>query len=395
MENGARCVPTLRKSMHVLLLPKWYPGRNDPQLGDFLRKQAWAAGKYVRMSVLYAEPITGAGLVEDEVVESSTAWELTVRYRACTSALLPWRKVVNLWRYWRSMQRGWRRVMEERGVPEVLHAYILVRPVLFAYWKSRRYRMPLVVSEQSSEYVDGTYAAKGFLFHRLSRSLFAKAEAVTSVSSWLGDALVGHELCKRYAVVPNVVPGLDRALPPSGRPGHFLVVADLVDRTKNVSGVLRALQAARHFDPSITLTIIGDGPDRTALEHLCDTLNLREAVEFLGRVPNTVVLDRMASIFAVIINSNVETFSVVTGEALAQGKPVIATRCGGPIAFITDTNGILIDVGADGALAEAMLRLTREANRYDPVTIRRTVSDRFSPEAVGAAFHTIYRSALQ
>jgi hypothetical protein len=49
---------------------------------------------------------------------------------------------------------------------------------------------------------------------------------------------------------------------------------------------------------------------------------------------NTAVLDRMAVCGTVIINSNVETFSKVTGEALALGKPVIATRCGGPEAFI-------------------------------------------------------------
>ncbi|MBP7408533.1 MAG: glycosyltransferase, partial [Flavobacteriales bacterium] len=231
-------------------------------------------------------------------------------------------------------------------------------------------------------------------FKAMNHFLFRRAAAVTVVSAWLGDALVKHGLCTRYDVVPNVVPGLDRPLPPAGAPGHFLMVADLVDRTKNVSGALHALAIALRTNKDLRLTIIGDGPDRKMLEDLTDELGLRKSVQFLGRVPNTVVLDRMATIFAVIINSNVETFSVVTGEALAQGKPVIATRCGGPVAFIREVNGILIEPKDDAALAMAMLQLTAHATEYEPTRIRASVSDRTTPAAVGAAFHQVYQRIL-
>lgn len=381
--------------MHVLLLPKWYPGRNDPQLGDFLRKQALAVGIHVRMSVLHVEAITDAGEVPlEELAATHGAWELCVRYRASVAAFTPWRKMINLTRYWRAMQRGWERIVKERGTPDLLHAYILVRPVLFAWWKAQGHRLPFLISEQSSEYLDGTYASKGPFFKAINHFLFRRAAAVTVVSAWLGDAIVEHGLCSRYEVVPNVVPGLDRSLPEAGAPGHFLMVADLVDRTKNVSGALRALAMGRKTNPDLRLTIIGDGTDRRMLEDLTDELGLRGSVEFLGRVANTVVLDRMATIFAVIINSNVETFSVVTGEALAQGKPVIATRCGGPIAFINDVNGLLIDVKDDAALAAAMLELTMNAARYDPAVIRASVSEKSTPAAVGNAFYQVYRRIL-
>ncbi|MBK6831420.1 MAG: glycosyltransferase [Flavobacteriales bacterium] len=381
--------------MHVLFLPKWYPGHNDPQLGDFLRKQALATGAYVRLSVLQVEAITQAGeLPSDVLTTTDGAWELCLRYRASMATFTPMRKAVNFVRYWRTMQRGWVRIVNERGKPDLLHAYILVRPVLFAWWKAQVHRLPFLISEQSSEYLDGTYAGKGPFFKAMNHFLFRRAAAVTVVSAWLGDALVKHGLCTRYDVVPNVVPGLDRPLPPAGAPGHFLMVADLVDRTKNVSGALRALAIALRTNADLRLTIIGDGPDRKMLEDLTDELGLRKSVQFLGRVPNTVVLDRMATIFAVIINSNVETFSVVTGEALAQGKPVIATRCGGPVAFITEVNGILIEPKDDAALAMAMLQLTAHATEYEPTRIRASVSDRTTPAAVGAAFHQVYQRIL-
>jgi glycosyltransferase involved in cell wall biosynthesis len=130
------------------------------------------------------------------------------------------------------------------------------------------------------------------------------------------------------------------------------------------------------------------------LEDLVAEHGLLDAVRFHGRVANEEVLRLMAGTGSVIINSNVETFSVVTGEALASGKPVIATRCGGPTAFITPANGILVDVGSDEQLAAAMHQLTQHHERYEPAAVRASVSDRFSPEAVGGAFLRIYEKVL-
>lgn len=381
--------------MHVLLLPKWYPGTHDPQLGDFIRKQAIATSGLVRMSVMHLVPVPGlASAVEMSVADSAGLWELEVRYRATIIRWRPARKASNLIRYWRASLRGWQRVRLERGLPDLIHAYILVRPALFAWYMGMRHRRPFIISEQSSEYIDGSYAAKGFAFHALSRFLFRKAKAITAVSHVLGEALRHHRLCANYEVTPNVVPGLDRPLPVGHESGLFMMVADLVDRTKNISGVLRALATARLADEKAHLAIIGDGPDRAMLEQLTVQLGLSGRVRFLGRMANAQVLDHLANAQAVIINSNVETFSVVTGEALAQGKPVIATRCGGPQAFITPENGVLIDPRDDDALAKAMLDMIRGGKTYDAATVRGTIEGRFSPQVVGEVFNRIYKQAV-
>ncbi|MEO8591124.1 MAG: glycosyltransferase [Flavobacteriales bacterium] len=382
-----------RTGPHVLFLPKWYPGRNDPQLGDFLRKQALAVAADIPVSVLYIAPVADADA--EELTERDGAWELRCYYKASTHGLRIWRKAVNLRLYWRAAMRGWERLVRERGLPDLIHAYILVRPAMVAWRMKRRYGIPYIVSEQSSEYLDGTYEGKGPLFKALSRLLFKRSAGVTAVSAWLGDALVKHRLCTSYTVVPNVVPGLERPLPPRGPAGHFLVVADLVDKTKNVSGVIRALAQARQRDARVQLTVVGDGPDRRALEDLSRAEGVSEAVRFLGRMPNNAVLDHVAEASAMIVNSNVETFSVVTGEALAQGKPVIATRCGGPIAFITPANGILIEPKDTDALRDAMLDMTTGIGRYEAAAIRADLSDRFSPQRIARLFGGVYQNALR
>lgn len=381
-----------QEPLHILAIPKWWPNAQDPQLGDFIRKQMQAVALSARVSVLHIEANTAPSTQEVQRTDGLCLVRST--YRASRSRVGAWRKAVNLLRYGAAAARGWARVVSEQGSPALVHVHILVRPALAAWWIKRKYRIPYVLSEQSSEYLDGTYVSKGVLFHLLNRRLFAGAAAITAVSAWLGDGLKRLGLTDRYEVVPNVIPGLDRPLPDRGPADRFLVVADLVDRTKNVSGVIRALAKASIINRPLYLTIIGDGPDRRMLEELVIQHGLSTQVTFLGRLPNSGVLDHMAHAGAVIINSHVETFSVVTGEALAQGKPVIATRCGGPEAFISRNNGILIGVGDTDALALAMHQMSAEHARYDPALIRSELSTRFSPTAVGAAFVDLYRRSL-
>jgi glycosyltransferase involved in cell wall biosynthesis len=380
--------------MHILVIPKWYTGRNDPQLGDFVRKQALAVAREHKVTVVFTVPLKGLAVAEEqELFEADGAWELRCYYRPSDASVGPLRKLINLRRYWKASWNGLHRAFQQRGLPDLTHVHILVRPALVAWWLKRTRGVPYILSEQSSEYLDGTWRAKGPLFKAINRWLFRHASAVTVVSAHLGEGLKALGLSTDHQVVPNVVPGTELPLPSPGDPRHFLVVADLVDRTKNVSGVLQALKLAVDRGHDLHLSIIGDGPDRMELNALANSLGLAHRVEWLGRISNAEVLARMGRTGAVIVNSNVETFSVVTGEALALGRPVIATRCGGPEAFITHENGLLITPRSSEELAAAMTRLATDAAR-DPATIRRTVIDRFSAGSVCATFQTIYQQVL-
>ena len=379
--------------MHVLFIPKWYPGRNDPQLGDFLRKQAVAVGQQqVKVSVLFVHPVEGlASATEQEVSIADGIWELRCYYRAFTG---PFKRAVNFFRYRKAAFHGWARVLAERGRPDLVHAHILIRAVWLARRIADRLGVPYIVSEQSSEYIDGTYAAKPAWVKRFARRQVRDAAETIAVSSFLGDALVKHGLYSTYTVVPNVLPVEQVPLPPAGPKEEFMMVADLVDRTKNVSGVLRALSLAREQGVLLRLNVIGDGEDREMLESLCRELGLSEQVTFLGRLPNAAVLEHMARTGTVVINSNVETFSVVTGEALTLGRPVVATRCGGPTAFVSDDNGLLVDPGDDTGLAQALIHVAHDHARYSPEAIRQAVSERYSATTVGKLLGSIYTRIL-
>ncbi len=391
----------VRRGPHVLVLPKWYPGRNDPQLGDFVRKQMLAAAGTLTaqggaMSVVFSVPLAGMERTnQQDLQQDEGAWELRCYYRPSLAAFAPLRKLINLQRYWRASWKGIRRTINERGKPDITHVHILVRPALVAWWLKKVRGVPFILSEQSSEYLDGTWEKKNVLFKVINYFLFRRAAVVTAVSAHLGEGLKRLGLCQRFEVVPNTVPGTDRPLPAPGPAGRFMMVADLVDKTKNVSGVLRSLKAVRDQGFDIYLDVIGDGTDMAALRDLSTTLGLNGSVRWLGRLSNVDVLLNMATTGTVIINSNVETFSVVTGEALALGKPVIATRCGGPTAFITGENGVLIEPRDEHALTSAMIARVTGQRAYDAATIRRTVNERFSAKAVGERFMALYQRVIE
>lgn len=379
--------------MHVLFLPKWFPGRNDPQLGDFLRKQAIATAAEVKVSVLFVTALDATDPMV-EVREADGLWELHGYYPRCARGPKLWQSGINLWRHLRTVRQGWKQLVQQRGRPDLIHAHILLRPAVLAWWWRWRWGIPYVVSEQSSVFITGVFGGYILPYRLLSRFVLGQANGISVVSAHLGEHMQALGLIDRYTVVPNVVPGLDRPLPALGVPGHFLMVADLVDDIKNVSGVLRALAQLIDQVAGARLDLIGDGPDRARLERLCDELKLRDRVTFHGRLPNSAVLDRMAGCAAVIVNSRVETFSVVTGEGLAMGKPVIATRCGGPEAFITPENGILVPVDDNASLSAAMLHVTTHAGTYAPERVRASVQARSSAAAVGIAFRTLYERTL-
>jgi glycosyltransferase involved in cell wall biosynthesis len=348
-----------------------------------------------KMSVVFTVPIAELERPEvQDLQQADGAWELRCYYRPSATAFKPLRKLINLQRYWRASWNGIRRAMAEQGKPDLTHVHILVRPAVVAWWLKKMRGVPFMLSEQSSEYLDGTWEAKGTFFKAINYALFRRASAITAVSTHLGEGLKRLALCARYDVVPNVVPGTDRALPAPGDSRQFMMVADLVDKTKNVSGVLRALKEGRDQGHDLRLDVIGDGTDMNALRDLSGKLGLNGSVRWLGRMSNSEVLTNMATAGTVIINSNVETFSVVTGEALALGKPVIATRCGGPVAFITEENGVLIEPREDAALLAAMIARATEQRVYDAATIRRTMNERFSARAVGEQFTTIYQRVI-
>jgi len=119
----------------------------------------------------------------------------------------------------------------------------------------------------------------------------------------------------------------------------FLLHVGALIRTKNVYNLIRALSG---WQQKFKLVLVGDGPERARIETLVQRLNLAGDVFLLGEKPHEETLSIIKSCDVLLLSSICEQVPNVVLEALALGRPVIATKVGG-VPEIKSANLHLVD----------------------------------------------------
>lgn len=140
---------------------------------------------------------------------------------------------------------------------------------------------------------------------------------------------------------------------------RFLFIGRLVD-WKALDLALHALRQV----PGATLDVVGDGAMRTAWQQLTLELGIAERVRFLGWRSQAECADLLATATALVLPSLFECGGAVVLEAMSVGRPVIATRWGGPADYLDPSCGILVEPTSREALIHgfttAMQRLAHD-----------------------------------
>jgi glycosyltransferase involved in cell wall biosynthesis len=106
------------------------------------------------------------------------------------------------------------------------------------------------------------------------------------------------------------------------------------------------------------LVIVGDGPMRDELDVMVERLGLGKLVTFLGRLPEPDTLAEIARSDILVLPSFMEGLPIVLMEAMALGKPVVATRVAGIPELVTDGESGLLFTPSDWTeLAEKLSML--------------------------------------
>ena len=261
---------------------------------------------------------------------------------------------------------------------------------------------PVTVHTFHGHVLDG-YFRKGvqLAFAQAERALARRTDVLVAVSPQVRDDLLalGIGRPERWRVVPlglqldafAAVPG------PSGRlrtrlglaPGVPLVGA--VGRIVPIKDLATLVRAVARL-PGVHLAIIGDGAQRPEIEALVASLGLTDRVHLPGWADDVPAW--VADLDAVALSSRNEGTPVALIEALAAGRPVVATRVGGvPFVVRAGESGWLVPPADPAALAEAL-----DACLADPVEAgrraaagRAEVLARFGAERLVADIRALYR----
>ncbi len=280
----------------------------------------------------------------------------------------------------RLRREGWR--------PDIVHAHIYYVG-LVAELAKLRYRVPVAVSEHSSHFLLGSLNAADRLRAWLAFSL---ADVVCPVSRVLERAIQGLHVRTRFEVVPNPVDlSTFRPTPlPTSSPPQVLVVAGL-DTVKGIPNLLRATASLAAHGRNFRVNVVGDGPARAGYERLAKDYGLAERVVFHGYQPRQAIAGFLRDAHFLVVPSRAETFGVMMLEALAAGRPVVATDVGVASEVLTEASGIVVPPEDPDALARAIDRMLGGCARYSPTSLAAPIAANFSYEAVARRWDRVYR----
>jgi glycosyltransferase involved in cell wall biosynthesis len=163
----------------------------------------------------------------------------------------------------------------------------------------------------------------------------------------------------RVRYVPNSVDVGRFAGPRHSGPEPVIGTVTALRPEKNLARLLRAFRMVMN-ETSAQLVIVGDGPERVALQRLASELRLTQRVRFAGYVDRPWTLYRTFDVFA--LSSDTEQMPLSLIEAMASGAPVVATDVGDVAITVAAENRDFVTPLDDAALAGAMLTLLRDSD---------------------------------
>ncbi len=208
------------------------------------------------------------------------------------------------------------------------------------------------------------------LHQQVFKKYLPRIDRVVVVARWMIPWFVknGYDPDK-IIVSPMGVPLAQEALGigQRARPPYFVFIGRFV-RYKGIDRTIEAFGIMHEKHPHARLKIVGGGPLEGELQALAERLGLKDAVEFTGMLSEKETMETIANSCALVHHAldepdGPEAFPTVVSEAMALGKPVVGTRCGGISDQVVDgQTGYLVEQNDVQSMAGHMERILMDAD---------------------------------
>lgn len=383
------------RPLHVLTLTPFYPSELDDAAGCFVAEPLEALAKAGVVNTVFAvQPAYRSGLRAREC-GWRTEW---LRYLSVPGGLgLP---TAGAFLFARIVGRV--RELQKLHPIDLIHAHAPLPCGHAALLLSVELGLPYVVSVHgldafSTKQVSGR---AGEWCRRISQRVYRSSRRVICVSERVREqVLEGAGTGCPTSVVYN---GVDPELFPPGTESTderpiILSVGNLIP-IKGHDLLIRAVASLAAEFPTLTLEIIGDGPERGRLQALAQQLHVDDRVRFLGRRSRQQVASAMQQCTLFALPSRYEGLGCVYLEAMASGKPVIGCRGQGIEEVVEHgTNGWLVGPDDVKELRDALSTLLSNTalRRFVASQARQTILDEFTLTHQADHLRRIYQECVE
>ncbi len=295
---------------------------------------------------------------------------------------------------WRAV-RQIEECIQEDGI-QLLHTHGY-KADLYGYVAARRSGKPIVAT--CHNWVGGT-AALG-IYNRLDRMALKRFQGLAAVSDSVAQRLLDSGVAaKKIRTIAN---GIDVGLFERARPlpvfefdGNKVVgMVARLDLQKGFEYLLRATRELFSAFPALKVVIVGEGPDRQAIESMVQRFGLQSNVILAGQHSHMPEIYAAMDVF--VLPSLNEGLPMTILEAMAASRPVVATRVGAIPKVIKDgETGLLVDPGDADGLRNALERLLRDSDlgRRLGSAGHDWVSRNYTSEAMALKYRQMYDEIL-
>lgn len=385
--------------MHALIIPSWYKTQEQPLAGTFVEDQARALqDNNVEVGILFPN-WSGSFLAGIKAQKRIDIYD----DRGLHTFQLNLHNIVPKWdalNYLTACKRAvniFKIYCSQYGRPDILHAHSVFIGGIVAQYLSEKSNIPLVITEHSSEIIlsPGSKNKQGIV-----EGVYGHSKCLILVSDFQRTQLKNHYNLTdvNTIVIPNTLNHVFEAKSDSSSLSEsefsFIAIGAL-NPSKNIGLAVEAINILRSRNLNVRLKIIGDGEERNQLKKLINDLKLDQYVKLLGSQTRAEVRREICSSHALVSTSKFETFGVSIIEALACGKPVIATNSGGVSEIVSDSEGILVKSWSPEDLSSSMEKLLKNYSNYIPEEIAANCLRRYSNAKISSKILAMYSDALE
>ncbi len=377
------CEQSSKDIVKILIVASWFPDATSRFSGVFIAEQARALAADNEVTVVVPVVLPSGAAQDREVV--------TVDGYRVIRLGIPARNFVHQLDYARAIVAE----VKSSGC-DVIHAHVSLPAGFAAVLAGGWTRCPVIITEHRGPFSALMQSARDRFKVRFALD---RARYVIAVSSALARQMEAHGIQRPLQVIPNLV-DTNRFKPtPStrqdGEPFRLLFAGILRDHEKNLPSLLRAFEHLSRGKDQYRLVIVGDGAVRAECESIAQQLGIAEGCSFAGALEPDALAKQMADCDVLVLTSRAETFGIVAAEAMSVGRPVIATRCGGPEDIITSETGRLVSIDDDIALASAIEDVCHRLADYQPAQISAYAHRKFGARAVASQLLEVYRQVIE